>query len=53
VIVPEINVDLTEDEISQLQDLATSDIPRNEHGEEAYLIVHTAIERLITGRENP
>ena len=53
VIVPEINVDLTEDEISQLEDLATSDIPRNEHGEQAYLIVHTAIERLITGRENP
>ena len=51
VIVPEIDVDLTENEISHLQELATSDIPDNEHGEQAYLIVRATIETLLAGRD--
>ena len=50
VTVPELNVDLTENEIYQLQELAISDIPNNEHGEQVYLIVCAAIETLLTER---
>ena len=51
VILPETDVDLTENEISHLQELATSDIPDNEHGEQAYLIVRATIETLLAGRD--
>ena len=51
VTVPEINVNVFQDEMSHLQDLSRCDIPRNEHGEQAYLVVRTAIERLLLERE--
>ena len=50
VMVLEINVDLDEDDIHHLQELAQSDISNDEHGEQAYLLVCAEIERLLIER---
>ena len=52
VNVPRIDVDLSEDDFLQLQELVVSHFPNDEHGEQAYRTVCNQIEEILADRAN-
>ena len=52
VNVPRIDVDLSEDDFLQLQELAVSHFPNDEHGEQAYRTICNQIEENLADRAN-
>ena len=52
VNVPRIDVDLSEEDFLQLQELAVSHFHNDEHGEQAYKTVRNHIEEILAYRAN-